>query len=68
MIALCPATVYTVDLLAPFDWEIEGRNGQGCRAVPVVCWPDPRVLYEAIRSEHIYRIFYCIVPCKGFLS
>ena len=68
MIAVCPATVYTGDLLAPFDSESEGRNAQGCRAMPVVCWPAPRVLYEAIRSEHICRICYYTVLCNDFLS
>ena len=64
MIAVCPVTVYTGDLLAPFDSESEGRNAQGCRAVPVVCWPAPRVLYEAIRASTFTGYFIVLFRVK----
>jgi len=62
MTAVCLATVCTGDLLAPFDWESEGRNGQGCTAVPV-CWPAARVLYEAIRASTFtgyFIVLFCV--------
>ena len=43
VIAVGPATVHTADLLAPFD-GLYRQEAQGCRAVPVDCWPGPRVL------------------------